>query len=146
MTAPSCTNSHRYVVVTQTFRKKCTCSMPHPSPNPISWHTFQDLADEETNTPSVQKKVDPKAADEAAKKALAAADDVLKSVSGDPAAISIPPEAEQSEYFKQLVEAEKRREKDKADREQVRDFISWLFQVKVHICFLLVGCFGLGNS
>ena len=98
--------------------------MPHPSPNPISWHTFQDLADEETNTPSVQKKVDPKAADEAAKKALAAADDVLKSVSGDPAAISIPPEAEQSEYFKQLVEAEKRREKDKADREQVRDFIS----------------------
>jgi len=78
----------------------------------------QDLADEETNTPSVQKKVDPKAADEAAKKALAAADDVLKSVSGDPAAISIPPEAEQSEYFKQLVEAEKRREKDKADREQ----------------------------
>ena len=115
-------------------------------PHPFSRHTFQDLADEETNTPSVQKKVDPKAADEAAKKALAAADDVLKSVSGDPAAISIPPEAEQSEYFKQLVEAEKRREKDKADREQVRDFISWLFQVKVYICFLLVGCFGLGNS
>ena len=120
MTAPSCTNSHRYVVWTQTFRRNCTCSMPHP----FSRHTFQDLADEETNTPSVQKKVDPKAADEAAKKALAAADDVLKSVSGDSAAISIPPEAEQSEYFKQLVEAEKRREKDKADREQVRDFIS----------------------
>ena len=103
------------------------------------------MADEETNTPSVKKKVDPKAADEAAKKALAAADDVLKSVSGESAALSIPPEAEQSEYFKQLVEAEKRREKDKADREQVRDFMSQLIQVTVHICFLLAGCSGLGN-
>ena len=103
------------------------------------------MADEETNTSSVQKKVDPKAADEAAKKALAAADDVLKSVSGESAALSIPPEAEQSEYFKQLVEAEKRREKDKADREQVIDFMPQLFQVKVHNCFLFAGCSGLGN-
>ena len=89
--------------------------------------------------------MDPKAADEAAKKALAAADDVLKSVSGESAALSIPPEAEQSEYFKQLVEAEKRREKDKADREQVRDFMSQLLQVKDHNCFLFAGCSGLGN-
>ena len=105
------------------------------------------MADEETNTPSVQKKVDPKAADEAAKKALAAADDVLKSASGDgeSAALSIPSEAEQSEYFKQLVEAEKRREKDKADREQVIDFMPQLFEVKVHNCFLFAGCSGLGN-
>ena len=89
---------------------------------------IQDLADDEEEKPqaniSSKKAADSKTATDAASKALAEADIVLKSTndnsSGDVGS------ADQSEYVKQLVADHQRREKEMKEREQAA--LDWEIQ------------------
>ena len=95
---------------------------------PTIW--IQDLAEDDEETlqtkgDSNKKIADSETSSDAASKALAEADNVLKGVN-DNANVAVDGSVEQSEYVKQLVAEQQRREKEMKEREQAA--LDWEIQ------------------